>query len=76
MFFQQFNDLWLSKYAPNNSVLIYATGRSYDKFQLATAQWPILKPDILICADGVTIYWFNKKLAQLVQLKSTHHIGK
>ena len=57
-------------------VLIYATGRNFEKYQLAASQWDILKPDILVTQDGVSIHWFNKSLAQQVQAKSTHKIGK
>ena len=74
-YIDQFNQLWLNEYAPNNCILIYATGRSYDKFQDGCAKWQILKPDVLIAADGVTIFWFNKNLARLAQHKSTYHIG-
>ena len=50
-------------------------GRSIDKYQLAVAEWPsLLRPDVLICQDGVSIYWFNKKLAQQVQMHSQHQI--
>ena len=34
-----------------------------------------MKPDVLITHDGCSIHWFNKSLAQQVQLRSTHKIG-
>ena len=70
-----FNNIWCKQYAPNNCVLIYATGRNFEKYQLAVTEWDILKPDILVTQDGVSIHWFNKSLAQQVQAKSTHQIG-
>ena len=73
---QQFNEIWLNKYAPNNCILVYATGRNFEKFELAAQEWDILKPDILISQDGVNIHWFNKTLAQQVQSQSIHKIGK
>lgn len=72
----RFNDIWCTQYAPKNCVLIYATGRNFEKYQLAVTEWDILKPDILVAQDGVSIYWFNKSLAQQVQSRSTHKIGK
>ena len=71
----EFNDIWCTQYAPKNCVLIYATGRNFEKYQLAVTEWDILKPDILVSADGISIHWFNKSLAQQVQAKSTHKIG-
>ena len=61
------NDIWCTQYAPNNSIWVYATGRNYKKYQKAAAEWDIVKPDILVAADGVTIHWFNKSLAQRVR---------
>ncbi|ETO18871.1 sucrose-phosphatase-like HAD superfamily hydrolase [Reticulomyxa filosa] len=74
-YLREFNKLWCSKYAPNNCVLIYATGRSLPKYETALNEYTeLLKPDILICKDGVDIHWFNKHLAQLVQAQSTRQI--
>ncbi|ETO26827.1 sucrose-phosphatase-like HAD superfamily hydrolase [Reticulomyxa filosa] len=65
-----------NKYAPNNSILVYATGRSMTRYEMATKEYPnLLKPDILICKDGVEIFWFNKHLAQLVQEKPVPGFG-
>eukprot|EP01084_Bolivina_argentea_P130687 230705_1 len=73
-YIKNFNKIWCEQYAPNNCVLIYATGRNFQKYQLAVTEWDILKPDILVTQDGVSIHWFNKSLAQQVQSKSTHKI--
>jgi len=69
---KQFNEMWLTQYAPKNCVLVYATGRTFEKYQLAAKEWPLLKPDILICQDGIKIYWFNKQLANLVESNFIH----
>ena len=58
----QFNSLWQNEYAPQNGILIYATGRSFDKVERAMNEWPLIKPDILICKDGTELYWFNHSL--------------
>eukprot|EP01084_Bolivina_argentea_P130686 230704_1 len=71
---KRFNDLWCTKYASNNCVLIYATGRSLKDYKKLIQECNILKPDILISADGCGIHWFNKSLAQQVQANSTHKI--
>ena len=53
----------VKKYAPNNSVLIYATGRQFERYELAMKQWPLVTPDVLISQDGAQIHWYNKGLA-------------
>ena len=64
-YIEQFNRLWIDKYAPNDCVLIYATGRNFEKYQLAAEQWgALMVPDILVSADGVSIHWFNQALSQ------------
>lgn len=64
----KFNEIWLSKYAPNNCLLIYATGRSYIQYTkgIYNEDLELMKPDLLICKDGITIYWLNNKLTKLI----------
>ncbi len=71
-----FNELWCTKYAPNNCILVYATGRPFERYQLAAKEYSnLMIPDVLVAQDGCTLHWFNESLADRLQSLSKHQIS-
>jgi len=57
---EHFNKIWISHFQPEQSVLIFNTGRAYHDFDtelMQKSKWPLLKPDAIINADGTEIRW-------------------
>ena len=67
---QQFNRIWTEKYAPNNCLLVYATGRSFKKYEMLLDEWDMMQPDILVSQDGVNIHWYSQSLIESVAAHS------
>ena len=62
-YLREFNELWCSQFATRGGILVYATGRSLKKYKMAVADNPaLMRPDILICQDGVVLRPFNRAL--------------
>ncbi|ETN98988.1 hypothetical protein RFI_38501, partial [Reticulomyxa filosa] len=55
-----------------NSVLVYAMEEPINRYEMITKDYTqLLKPDVLICKDGLYVYWLNPQLATLVQEQSS-----
>jgi len=57
---KRFNEIWIKEYAPKGGILVYNTGRSLKSFRTIVQRFPgmILRPQVLVAAEGHSIYWF------------------